>query len=200
MAIKAAPYKQCPEYSDYSIAMRSGAMTIVAAAGPVWSVRWTATQHYAVIKKVKVSVGVTTAFTNAQVMDMGLYFARAFTAADTGGTAATLTTNNGKLDTSYPTTKIATGDLRIGTTDVITAGTRTLDAQPLDVVEFSCTGLGVSGGDREMNFGLTPSRQEIILRFQEGLVLHNMIVMGAVGVVMLTVTLEWAEVPISSVK
>ncbi|HXK36988.1 MAG TPA: hypothetical protein VJ553_05405 [Candidatus Paceibacterota bacterium] len=197
MAIKAAPYKQCPERSDYMISVPSGALTIVAANGPLWSMQWTSTSLICVVKRVKLSLGVTTAFTTAQTVHLGLYFARAYTVADTGGTAATLTTNNGKLDTSYPTTVLT--DLRMCTTGALTPGTRTLDAQSLDVGVFACSAIGAAG-DVEMQFGLTPSRQEIILRQNEGLVLHNLTTMGVVGVVRLTVTLEWAEVPSSSVK
>ena len=197
MAIKAAPYKQCPEYSDYSIAMRSGALTIVAADGPVWSCQWTSTSLICVVKRIAISIGVTTAYTTAQVTRYGLYFARAYTVADTGGTAATLTTNNGKKDTRYPTTSLT--DLRMCTTGAITAGTRTLDAQPLDVTQFGTTALG-NASDEEWNYGMVPSRQELILRQNEGLVINNLMTMGAVGVVFLAITLEWAEVPLGSVK
>ena len=197
MATVAAPYKQTPEGGDYSLTLSSGAMTIVAAAGPVWALQWTSTSLICVVKRIKVALSVTTAFTNAQAVCFGLYFARAYTVAATGGTAATLTTNNGKLDTRYPVTSMT--DMRIGTTDVITLGTWTLDAQPLDVACFGATALG-NAGDDELNFGLTPSRQELIVRPNEGLVLANMAVMGAVGVVMLRVTVEWAEVPNSAVK
>lgn len=197
MAIKAAPYKQCPELSDYSISLRSGALTVVAADGPVWSMQWTSTSLICVVKSILISIGVTTAYTTAQVTRYGLYFARAFTVADTGGAAATLTTNNGKLDTRYPTTALA--DLRMCTTGAITAGTRTLDAQSLRVAQFTTNALA-SVSDDEWQFGLTPSRQELILRQNEGLVINNLTLMGAAGVVLLAVTVEWAEVPSSSVK
>jgi hypothetical protein len=197
MAIQAAPYKQCPELSDYSLALRSGALTLVAADGPVWSMQWTSTSLICVVKRILISVGVTTAYTTAQVTRYGLYFARAYTVADTGGAAATLTTNNGKKDTSYPTTSVT--DMRMGTTGAITAGTRTLDAQPLEIAQFGTTALG-SANDDEWNFGMVPSRQELILRQNEGLVINNLTLMGAVGVLLLAVTVEWAEVPLGSVK
>jgi hypothetical protein len=197
MAIQAAPYKQCPERADYSLALRSGALTLVAADAPVWSMQWTSTSLICVVKRIKISVGVTTAYTTAQVTRYGLYFARAFTVADTGGAAATLTTNNGKKDTSYPITAIA--DMRMSTTGAITAGTRTLDAQPLDIAQFSTSALS-NADDEEWNYGMVISRQELIIRQNEGLVINNLTLMGAVGVLLLAVTLEWAEVPLSSVK
>lgn len=197
MAIQAAPYKQCPERSDYSLALRSGALTLVAADGPVWSMQWTSTSLICVVKRIVISVGVTTAYTTAQVTRYGLYFARAYSVADTGGAAATLTTNNGKKDTSYPITAVT--DMRMCTTGAITAGTRTLDAQPLDIAQFSTITLGAANDD-EWNFGMVPSRQELILRQNEGLVINNLTLMGAVGVLLLAVTVEWAEVNLGSVK
>ena len=197
MAILAAPYKQCPEGADYGLTLSSGAMTVVAAAGPVWACHWTSPSLICVVKRMRISLAVTTAFTNAQEVAFGLYFARPYTVAATAGLAATLTVNNGKYDTSYRTTAMA--DMRIGDTDVITLGTWTLDAQPVDTVAFGATGLG-QVNDQEMNFGMTPGRQELIIRPNEGLVLNNMAVMGAVGVVMLRVTMEWAEVSNSAVK
>lgn len=175
--------------AHYSMSVPSGALTLVAANGPVWSCRWTSTTHVAAVRRVRYSVVTTTAFGTAQDLAYGLYFARAFTAADSGGTAATLTTNNGKLDTRYPTMLMA--DIRIGTTDVITAGTRTLDAQAL----------ASSGGDGSAALAAVSSAtlyddwfRPIMLRAEEGLVLHNLILMGATGVVKLRVSIEWTEI------
>lgn len=197
MAIKAAPYKQCPERADYSLTLQSGALTVVAANDPIWSVQWTATEHICVVKRIAISVGVTTAYGTAQNTRYGLYFARSYTVADSGGTAATLTTNNGKKDTSYPITQIT--DMRIGTTGALTAGTRTLDAQPLDSAQFGTSALALASFV-EWHYGATASRQELILRQNEGLVINNLLLMGATGVLMVHVTMEWAEVPSSSVK
>lgn len=176
--------------AHYSMSVPSGALTVVAADGPVWSCRWTSTTHVAAVYRVSLSVVTATAFTTAQDLAYGLYFARAFTAADSGGTAATLTTNNAKLDTRYPTTLMA--DIRISTTGVITAGTRTLDAQPL----ASRGGNGSAALAAVTDYTLWDSLNfsPIILRAEEGLVLHNLVLMGAVGVVTLRVRMDWTEI------
>jgi hypothetical protein len=199
MAIKAPPYKITPDGAgDYSVTLASGAMTIVAAAGPVWSCQWTSANYIAVVKRVSVSWGVTTAFTNAQPIALGLYFARAYTTADTGGTAAVLTTNEGKHDTAYNTSLFA--DMRIGTTGALAAGTRTLDTQPLDVyVGWGGPTIGAAF-NWDYDYGRDPGRQELMLKSGEGLVLSNMLVMGAVGVIQLYVSLTWAEIPKSDYK
>lgn len=199
MAQMTPVYKHAPEGGDYSVTMTSGALTVVAAAGPVWSCRWTSTALVAVVKRMTISVGATTAFTTAQMVAYGVFFARAFTVADSGGTAATLTTDNGKHDTHYPTT--AMGDMRIGTTGVITAGTRTLDTQPL-VVSNGWATTAVVGSTMYWDYSwcYDDAAAPLILRQNEGLVLANQIVMGAAGVARLHVTLQWAEVQTGVVK
>jgi hypothetical protein len=199
MAVVAPPYKVTPEGGDYAITIASGAVTTIAADGPVWSMRWTSPSLICVVKRVGISLRLTTAYGTAQSTDYGLYVARSWTVSDSGQTAATLTTNNGKLDTKYPTTAIAAGDLRISTTAVVTAGTRTLDAQSIGVTCFATQALAYSG-NVDWEYGSNPSRQQVILRQNEGLVIHNMILMSATGVVKLYITFEWAEVPTSSVK
>ena len=198
MAIKQPPYKMTPDGAgDYSITLASGAMTIVAAAAPVWSCQWTSANYIAVVKRIGISWATITAFGTAQAIIHGLYFARAYTVADTGGTAATMTTNEGKHDTGYTT--IAMADMRIGTTGAIAAGTRTLDTQALDVMCGQSTAIGTCW-NWDWDYGRDMGRQELILKAGEGLVLANMITMSAVGVIQLYVTLEWAEIPKSDYK
>jgi hypothetical protein len=199
MAIIKAPYRIAPERAEYKMVATSGALTTVAADGPVWSFRWTSTQLCAVIKRIGVNVSVRTAYGTAQTTDYGLYFATAWTVADSGGTALTLTTNNGKFDTTMPTTAVAAGDLRISTTGVITAGTRTLATQAMAVTSAQTNALATAWND-DWSFGAEDQRMPIILRQNEGLVLHNLFLMGATGVLRLYVTVEWAEVDKGSVK
>jgi hypothetical protein len=105
----------------------------LAAAAPVFSLRYGAA-NLAIIRKISLEADdITTAFV-AGAGKFDLIAARSFTASDTGGTAGTLTTNNGKMRTSFATTGVS--DFRIASTATLTAGTRTLDAQPLASVEF----------------------------------------------------------------
>lgn len=191
MASRRPYYKQAPAGDVYSVVATSGALTGVAANGPVWSFEWTNAAKAAVIHRVIVDLAVTTAYGTAQPTSYGLYFARSFTAADTTGVAVTLTTNNGKHRTSFATMLAAA--ICIGDTDVITAGTRTLDAQPLRVARFASTALATTGS-REFIFGGSDDREPLVIKAQEGLVLNNLVLMGATGVVTLDVTLEWSEV------
>ncbi len=114
----------------YGIGLATGIMAAGLAAGAeVFQFRWTSTTKLCLVRRVLVSAGnLGTAFTAGGVtFDMAV--ARAWTAAGTGGGAATLTTNNAKLNTTSDTT--ALGEARIATTAALGAGTKTLDAQAL---------------------------------------------------------------------
>jgi hypothetical protein len=180
-----------PNYgAGYSLAVSTGALTLVVANGAVWSCRWTSTTHVAIVQKISYSVVTTTAFGAAQDLSYGLYFARAYTITDTGGTASTLTTNNGKLDTRNPLTQMA--DIRVATTLAIVNGTRTLDAHPLRATAHAGAAAVAATGD-EWNFNY-PISPPLILRTDEGLVMNNLVLMGAAGVATLRVCFEWIEV------
>lgn len=120
---------------SYCMGANTGTMAAgLAANSPIYSFRYGGA-NLAIIRKIEVEADdITTAFV-AGAAKLDLIAARSFSASDTGGTAATLTGNNGKMRTSFVTTAIS--DLRISSTATLAAGTRTLDAQPLASVEFA---------------------------------------------------------------
>lgn len=193
------PYsKIAPAGGAYRISLKSGATTILNANDCVFSCRWTDTQYRAIIQKLRVNWVVTTAFGSAQLLDYGLYFARAFTATDSAGTASTLTGDNCKLDTLFPTTRFA--DIEIATASAITAGTRTLDSQPiLTRTGWATTTAGTVAADPNMEyqFGTLDAINPITLRTNEGLALNVLTTMGATGVMRVYVEMEWTEVPVN---
>lgn len=114
---------------SYAKELASGTIAAgLASASPVYSFRYTG-PGLAVVKRVVMSAGNAGTGFASGVANFTLFAARSFTASDTGGTAGTLTGNNGKLRTSFPTTGM--GDIRISSTGTLTAGTRTLDTDPL---------------------------------------------------------------------
>ncbi|MFA5377268.1 MAG: hypothetical protein WC455_16075 [Dehalococcoidia bacterium] len=193
------PYsKIAPAGGAYRISLKSGATTVLNAGDCVWSCRWTSTTLRAIIQKLRVNWVVTTAFDAAQLLDYGLYFARAFTATDSAGTASTLTGDNCKLDTNFPTTAFA--DIEIATAAAVTAGTRTLDSQPLVTRNgWATTTAGTVAADPnvEYQFGTLDATNPITLRADEGLALNVLTTMGASGVVRVYVEMEWTEVPVN---
>lgn len=179
----------------YQLSLTSGALTTVAAgtasAGTVFSFRYApGTGNVCVVKRISVGFVTTTAFSSAQQMGFGLFAARSFSGADSGGTAATLSGNNNKYRTSLATTSVS--NINIGTTGALTAGTRTLDAQPLGTVNFWVSGVGTSLTTTDL-ISYDPNDYPFVLANQEGFVIQNQILMGAAGVGTLVVNVEWFE-------
>lgn len=176
----------------FSLGAQSGALTAVAAAGPVFSFRNTGVNTM-MLRRFGIGFIETTAFTAAQIVDFGLFFARAFSVSDTGGTAVAMTGNNAKVRTSLATPNGL--DVRIAAAAALTAGTRTLDANPLAQLGGFCGAVG-------QGIPTTPNNMiqhdtgdyPLILAPNEGLVLAVLTTMGAAGVGRLYVNMEFAEV------
>lgn len=174
----------------YSFGARSGLLTGVAANGPVFSLRNTGTNLLA-IRRFSLGFSVTTAFTTAQALEFGALFATSFTASDSGGTALFVAGAN-KHRRSF-TNITAAPDIRIASTAALTAGTRTLDTVPLAVANGSAAALaGVM--PPTLMFAHDEGDYPIILAQNEGLVITNLVAMGAAGVISLNVNIELAEV------
>jgi len=193
--------KHAPAGGGYRLTMKTGALTGLSATNPIFSLQWTHLTTKMVIQSVEVQVGVTTAYGTAQNQAFSLFFARSFTAADSGGTAITKTqTNDQALDTQFGQSLLfaGNGDCRISSTGTLTAGTRTLDDQPLAGWIFGATALALApapSGPARKEFGILDATNPITLRQNEGIVILNDVTMGATGVVLVYVTIEWTEVP-----
>lgn len=115
----------------YAKGLTSGTMAAgLAAASSVWQMRYGGS-NVLLVKKVLLSAGDTGTAFAAGAITFNLFVARSFSANGSGGTAGTLTGNNGKLRTSMSqamSTPIA--DIRISSTAALTAGTWTLDTDP----------------------------------------------------------------------
>ena len=195
MGVEASLKSPGPVVGAYSMALESGALTGAGANTPVWSMRYNGS-GLAVIERVSLLWVTTTAFTAAQLLDHALIVARGFTASDTGGTAATLTGDNGSHRTDFPATGVA--DMRISSTGALTAGTRTLDATPIGVTAAWSSGAGVAntaGGPEGgvMLYSATATKYPLVLNPNEGLVITNVTAMGAAGVIKLIVNVSWKE-------
>ena len=174
----------------YSKAMTSGVMAAgLAAAATCWQFRWTQASNLALIKKVRVSAGGITAFT-AGAVTFNLFPARVFTAVGSGGTAGTITGNNGKMRTSMATTGVA--DIRISSTAILTAGTWTLDTDPIAGITSSTTATaGIVLVPPTDLFWHANSEYPIVLAQNEGLNLQATV--PATGTWTFSVQVEWEE-------
>ena len=120
-----------------------------------------------------------------------MFAARAFTASDTGGTAGTLTGNNAKLRTSLATTGVS--QIMIANTGTMTAGTRTLDTDPMAAIVIPLTTTADTGG--VLNSSLYNPGQAgdypLELATNEGFVVQ--LTVPATGTEVITVTVDWEE-------
>lgn len=129
----------------YSVAATSGTMAAgLAANSPVFAFRNPGTSTAIVLVKriFLTAVGGSTAFT-AGTGKFDLFAARNYTASEAVTNATDITpaaaSNTSKLRSNMATTQmVGTRDIVICTTATLTAGTRTLDAQPLASISFSC--------------------------------------------------------------
>lgn len=123
---------------SYSVTGRTGVMAAgLAANAEVFQLRWTDATRLCVVTSVHCSGGGSIAAFTAGVTNMELMVARSWTVAGSGGTAITLTTNNQKLRSSMGTSLV--NDMRVASTAALTAGTKTLDAQPIGSLTSSVT-------------------------------------------------------------
>jgi hypothetical protein len=188
----------------YQTALVSGALTTVAAGGIVFSFRWnpSVATNLCMIRRVEIGVATTTAFTAAQSLQYSMTIARAFTSNDSGGLSASFANaNTGKMRTSMPNSAFTTtGNIQIANTGTMTAVARTLDSFPMGYV---ATG-GTAASPVPTIMPISPIYQHqagdypLILANNEGFVLLNTILMGAAGIIALTVTVEWMELSATS--
>ena len=180
----------------YSMGLTSGALTVVAAGGTVYSFRWapaTSTQ-LCMVRRVEIGFSTITAFGTAQSLQYSMQIARQWSASDTAGTAALFTqTNTAKLRTTMPTSAFAGGgQLMIANTGANTAGTRQLDTQAMAFTQGQSTAIGTVLTASPI-FLHQPGDYPLILAANEGFIINNVQTMGATGVINLTVTVDWME-------
>lgn len=175
----------------YTIGVTSGSIAAtLAASSPLFSFRWGNTSNLCIPDFISVGVSVNSVITTSVSMPLELIIARSFTASDSVGTAITLTTNNAKYRTSFATSLVT--DARIAATVLLTAGTRTLDAQAEAVVPcVTGTAIGVP-------LTMTPiytrsSLFPIVLTQDEGFIIRNQSAGPATGTFQLHVQMRWFE-------
>lgn len=192
----------------YRIAARSGALTGagVIAGAPLFSFMWNpAGGMLAAVLRLKAMYVPTTVFTAAQEIGLDMMHVNAFTAADSTGTAIVPQ----KIRASMPVSAVT--DCRIAAATLLTAGTRTLDATPLEIggglvnVVNAATGTAyvnpMSGGTPQFGFDYDPlmrSEMPLIMTKGEGFLVRNTVIFPAAGVCTLIVTAHIVEFPAQS--
>jgi hypothetical protein len=175
----------------HSVGVATGLVTGLAAGAAVFSFR-NLSANPVLVRRVGIGFVTTTAFTAAQMVSFGLLAARNFTASDSGGTAVAFTGNNGKHRTSLGTPTSL--DCRVATTAALGAGTRTLDANML-AMQSGWSGAAGATIVPALNNLLSHDTGDypIVLAQNEGLVISNLTAMGAGGVGVVYIAMEFAE-------
>lgn len=184
----------------YRLAMTSGTMAAgLGANSEIFQFRWTDATRLALVYNIAISAGLNVAATAAALASFRSTIARAFSAAGTGGTAATITGNNQKLRTSMGTTLL--GEARCATTAALGAGTKTLDSQDIGVVAF---GIGTGALTVSPGMSLIPltrlldadgeGQHPLVLAQNEGVIVRSGAAMPATMTWHFAVYVIWAEV------
>lgn len=180
---------------SYRKSLLSGTMAAgIAANAEIWQYRWTDATRLSVMTKVIFDglSGSATAFA-AGFGNVQLMHSRSWSAAGSGGTAGTLTGNNGKVRTSHAT--MLTDNIRIASTAALTAGTKTNDTDPIGQISLSF-GVVVSvqyvGQTLLLDNDAAHGQHPIVLAQNEGLSMRATV--PATGTWQFGVTAVWSEV------
>jgi hypothetical protein len=179
---------------SYSLGAQSGTIGAGAsAASPVFAFRWASSTLVAAVKSFRVSAGGITAFTaGACVFD--LVIARSWSVSDSSGTAVAWTIpGSGRRRVGMASSAFgAAGDIRIANTGALSAGTRTLDTNPIGAVVGSIT---ATAGDFILPLTEFLNEEDgdypLVLAQNEGLVLRATV--PATGTWQLGVSVDWEE-------
>ena len=136
-------------------------------------------------------------------VDWGWNVARNWTTADSGGTVITFALDAQKQKVSLANTGMALGNCNYPTTAALTAGTRTLDTQPMtykgfhqEIIVAGAAGLKTTlDGPQGTRMRLS-NETPIILTQNEGIILKCLTTVATtVPVVRMGVEICWAELP-----
>jgi len=188
-------------YGHYSWGGFSGVMAVsLGAATELFQFRWTSGVAIAVIKRVRISVAVsTTLFAASTPMNIDMVKSGTWSAQGTGGTGITPAATLKRRGANMGSTALGAGDMRIATTAGLGAGTKTLEANALAAIS---AGLQITGStnltvipaatalfDAEEGSGHHP----LVLGQNEGFSIINRIALPATGTWGFSVNVDWME-------
>lgn len=186
---------------SYSIALASGVMAAGLAAGsPIFAFRWSAAGFIAIVRKVRFTAGTDgTAFAQGSVI-IDLIRAYNFTVQDTGGATLTVAGKSGARSLRFNPSQIqiaasATGNIAVANTATLTAGTRTLDNNPMGVLIGSVGAVPANFPTTQPGLlfdGTDPRKADLELGLSEGFVIRATV--PATGTWKFGVEVDWDEV------
>jgi len=182
-------------FGMYRVSTTVALVVTQAANGTLFSFRWGDATRLCVPLFIRLECMQTAAATATIMPSFQIFLARTFTASDTGGTAITITGNSMKKRTSMATTLIT--DIRKSTLAAgLTAGTRTLDADP--VLEMPTQQLittpNTTTYTKTLDFTNSGDMPFVFAQNEGFIVRGPTVVFGAAGTANLVVDVAWAEV------
>lgn len=165
----------------YRLSMQSGTMAVsLGANSEIFQFRYvTSNTRVCLVHGISISAGPNVAASTAVLAAFRATIARSWSVAGSGGTRATMTTNNQKLRTTFATSEV--NDIGISSTTNLTAGTKVLDAQDIGSFAF-----GIGTGAITVGVGLQWANKTnlmgdfagslafpVVLDNQEGFVIRN---------------------------
>ena len=182
-------------FGMYRVSTTVALVVTQAANGTLFSFRWGDATRLCVPLFIRLECMQTAAATATIMPSFQIFLARTFTASDTGGTAITITGNSMKKRTSMATTLIT--DIRKSTLAAgLTAGTRTLDADP--VLEMPTQQLittpNTTTYTKTLDFTNSGDMLFVFAQNEGFIVRGPTVVFGAAGTANLVVDVAWAEV------
>jgi len=166
-----------------------------AANGTLFSFRWGDASRLCVLNWVRLQCLQTAAATATIYPRFQVYLARSFSASDSAGTALTLTGNSFKKRTSMGTTLVT--DIRKSAVAAgLTAGTRTLDGDPILELPTQQTITTPNTTLFQAQIDMTDgSDMPIVFAQNEGFIVRGPTTLfGVAGTADLVVDVSWSEV------
>lgn len=175
----------------YSISAPSGAIGAggVVSGGQIFQLRWNDSAKFFVLKKLKITTSVTTAFAAGQSV-LEAMVGHGSTANGSGGTAITPNNTSNRLRSTMSPSSIATaGEIRVSSTGATTAATgQTLEPLGIGSAQMSAAGTTAQYLFEQRDQGTHP----LILNNSDTLVIKATTIAGT-GVWSFSVDMEWVE-------
>lgn len=179
----------------YHLTSKSGTMAAgLAANSPIYAFRNTGTGLVIALTRLKISAWSLASGFTAGLATIDMFVARAWSVPDTSGVTDTITVNNNKLRTTQPSIA-ALSEIRHASTATLGAGTRTLDAQPIESLNVNVTaGTNTAFIPAPTNlFVKANGEYPLIFALNEGFVVQATV--PATGTWAFAITPEWMELP-----
>ena len=177
----------------YKLAVNVALVAAQVANGTLFSFRWADATRLCALQFVRLRCLQTAAATATIMPSFEVFQARSFSASDTAGTSILPTLNNAKRRTSMGATLLT--DMRVSALAAgLTAGTRTLDAQPVMILPTQQTITTPNTTPYETVFDSTDGDHPLIFATNEGFIVRGpTVAFGAAGTANLIVNIGWVE-------